>query len=296
MENQQNTNQDPTQKYESNPMPEQNQSIPGTETQMTPKADHGETSYVGTGKLKGRKAIITGGDSGIGRAVAIAYAREGADVLIAYLNEHKDAQETARLVEEAGQKAVLVSGDIREEEHCRLIIDKAVLEFGGIDILVNNAAFQMSRQSLQEVSSEEWDRTFKTNIYPMFYLCKMAEEYLKPGSTIVNTTSVNAYKPRPTLIAYAATKGAIQNFTSNLAQLWAEKGIRVNCVAPGPIWTPLIPSTMSAEEVKTFGQDVPMGRAGQPAELAAAYVMLASEDSSYMTGSTIQVTGGSPTI
>lgn len=296
MENQQNTNQDPTQKYESNPMPEQNQDIPGTETEMTPKADHGETSYKGTGKLEGRKAIITGGDSGIGRAIAIAYAREGADVLISYLNEHEDAQETARLVEEAGRKAVLVAGDIREEEHCRLIINKAVLEFGGVDILVNNAAFQMSRQSLQEVSSEEWDRTFKTNIYPMFYLCKIAEEYLKPGSTIINTTSVNAYKPRPTLIAYAATKGAIQNFTSNLAQLWAEKGIRVNCVAPGPIWTPLIPSTMSAEEVKTFGQDVPMGRAGQPAELAAAYVMLASEDSSYMTGSTIQVTGGSPTI
>jgi NAD(P)-dependent dehydrogenase (short-subunit alcohol dehydrogenase family) len=296
MENIENTNQDPTQKYESEPMPEQNQDIPGTETEMTPKADHGETSYVGTGKLKGRKAVITGGDSGIGRAIAIAYAREGADVLIAYLNEDEDAQETARLVEEAGQKAILVAGDIREEEHCRLIINKAVLEFGGIDILVNNAAFQMSRQSLQEVSSEEWDRTFKTNIYPMFYLCKIAEEYFKPGSTVINTTSVNAYKPRPTLIAYAATKGAIQNFTSNLAQLWAEKGIRVNCVAPGPIWTPLIPSTMSAEEVKTFGQDVPMGRAGQPAELAAAYVMLASEDSSYMTGSTIQVTGGSPTI
>jgi NAD(P)-dependent dehydrogenase (short-subunit alcohol dehydrogenase family) len=296
MENIENTNQDPTQKYESEPMPEQNQAIPGTETEMTPKADHGETSYVGTGKLKGRKAVITGGDSGIGRAIAIAYAREGADVLIAYLNEDEDAQETARLVEEAGQKAILVAGDIREEEHCRLIINKAVLEFGGIDILVNNAAFQMSRQSLQEVSSEEWDRTFKTNIYPMFYLCKIAEEYFKPGSTVINTTSVNAYKPRPTLIAYAATKGAIQNFTSNLAQLWAEKGIRVNCVAPGPIWTPLIPSTMSAEEVKTFGQDVPMGRAGQPAELAAAYVMLASEDSSYMTGSTIQVTGGSPTI
>jgi NAD(P)-dependent dehydrogenase (short-subunit alcohol dehydrogenase family) len=296
MENIENTNQDPTQKYESEPMPKQNQDIPGTETEMTPKADHGETSYVGTGKLKGRKAVITGGDSGIGRAIAIAYAREGADVLIAYLNEDEDAQETARLVEEAGQKAILVAGDIREEEHCRLIINKAVLEFGGIDILVNNAAFQMSRQSLQEVSSEEWDRTFKTNIYPMFYLCKIAEEYFKPGSTVINTTSVNAYKPRPTLIAYAATKGAIQNFTSNLAQLWAEKGIRVNCVAPGPIWTPLIPSTMSAEEVKTFGQDVPMGRAGQPAELAAAYVMLASEDSSYMTGSTIQVTGGSPTI
>ncbi|QJD96711.1 SDR family oxidoreductase [Mucilaginibacter robiniae] len=289
-------NQDPTQKYESNPFPEQSQEVPGTEQDMQPKADHGETSYKGSGKLTGRKAIITGGDSGIGRAVAIAYAREGADVLIAYLNEDEDARETARLVEEAGRKAVLVAGDIREEEHCQLIIDKAILEFGRIDILVNNAAFQMSRKSLQEVSSEEWDRTFKTNIYPMFYLCKKAEEYLKPGSTVINTTSVNAYKPRPTLIAYAATKGAIQNFTSSMGQLWAEKGIRVNCVAPGPIWTPHIPATMSPEEVQSFGQDVPLKRAGQPAELAAAYVYLACEDSSYVTGSTIQVTGGSPTI
>jgi NAD(P)-dependent dehydrogenase (short-subunit alcohol dehydrogenase family) len=289
-------NQDPREKYESEPFPEQEQEVPGTEAEMQPKVDHGETSYKGTGKLKGRKAIITGGDSGIGRAVAIAFAREGADILISYLNEDEDAKETARFIEEAGQKAVLLPGDISNEEHCRQIIEKAVAEFGQIDILVNNAAFQMSRQSLQEVSSEEWDRTFKTNIYPMFYLCKMAEEYMKPGSTVINTTSVNAYKPRPTLIAYAATKGAIQNFTSNLAQLWAEKGIRVNCVAPGPIWTPLIPSTMSAEEVKSFGQDVPLQRAGQPAELAAAYVLLASDDSSYMTGSTIQVTGGSPTI
>ncbi len=296
MKNTENSNQDPKEKYENKPFPEQQQEVPGTEAEMTPKADHGETSYKGTGKLKGRKAIITGGDSGIGRAVAIAFAREGADVLIAYLNEHEDAKETAKYVEEAGQKAVLVAGDLREEAHCKQIIDTAVAEFGQIDILINNAAFQMSRESLQEVSSEEWDRTFKTNIYPMFYLCKMAEQYMKPGSTVVNTTSVNAYKPRPTLIAYAATKGAIQNFTANMAQLWAEKGIRVNCVAPGPIWTPLIPSTMSPEEVKSFGQDVPLKRAGQPAELAAAYVLLASDDSSYMTGSTIQVTGGSPTI
>jgi NAD(P)-dependent dehydrogenase (short-subunit alcohol dehydrogenase family) len=286
----------PTEKYENNPLPEQEQEVPGTEQELQPKADHGEESYKGTGKLTGRKAIITGGDSGIGRAVAIAFAREGADVLIAYLNEHDDAKETARYIEEAGRKAVLIPGDISEESHCRQIIDTAVNELGGIDILVNNAAFQMSRQSLQEVSSEEWDRTFKTNIYPMFYLCKMAEEHLKPGSTIINTTSVNAYKPRPTLVAYAATKGAIQNFTSSMAQLWAEKGIRVNCVAPGPIWTPLIPSTMSEEEVKSFGQDVPLGRAGQPAELAASYVLLASEDSSYITGATIQVTGGTPTI
>jgi NAD(P)-dependent dehydrogenase (short-subunit alcohol dehydrogenase family) len=290
------TNQDPQEKYVSEPFSEQQQDIPGTENELQPKADHGETSYKGSGKLTGRKAIITGGDSGIGRAVAIAYAREGADVLIAYLNEDEDAQTTAKLVEEAGRKAVLVAGDIREEAHCKKIIDTAIAEFGQLDILVNNAAFQMSRQSLQEVSTEEWDRTFKTNIYPMFYLCKEAEQHLKPGATIINTTSVNAYKPRPTLVAYAATKGAIQNFTSSMAQLWAEKGIRVNCVAPGPIWTPLIPSTMTPDEVKSFGQDVPLQRAGQPAELAAAYVLLASEGSSYMTGSTIQVTGGSPTI
>lgn len=290
------TNQDPTTKYDNQPFPEQQQETPGTEAEMQPKVDHGETSYKGSDKLEGRKAIITGGDSGIGRAIAIAFAREGADVLISYLNEDEDARETAKLVEAAGRKAVLVPGDLREEAHCQQIIDKAVAELGGIDILVNNAAFQMSRQSLQEVSSEEWDRTFKTNIYPMFYLCKMAEQYLKPGSTVINTTSVNAYKPRPSLIAYAATKGAIQNFTANMGQLWAEKGIRVNCVAPGPVWTPLIPSTMTPEEVKSFGQDVPLKRAGQPAELAPAYVFLASEDSSYMTGSTMQVTGGSPTI
>ncbi len=263
---------------------------------MLPTADHGETSYRGSGKLKGRKALITGGDSGIGRAVAIAFAREGADVLISYLNEDEDARETARYVEAAGQKAIVVPGDIQDEAHCKQLIRRAVDELGGLDILVNNAAFQMAHESLQEISTEELDRTFRTNLYAMYYLCKAAEEHFKPGSTVVNTTSVNAYKPSPVLLAYAATKAAIQNFTSNLAQVWAEKGIRVNCVAPGPIWTPLIPSTMPPEKVKTFGQDVPLKRAGQPAELAAIYVLLASEDSSYMTGSTVQVTGGSPTI
>jgi NAD(P)-dependent dehydrogenase (short-subunit alcohol dehydrogenase family) len=287
---------DPNKKYTSEPFPEQQQETPGSEQQMTPKADHGEESYKGCGKLTGRRAIITGGDSGIGRAVAIAFAREGADVLISYLNEHRDATETAEHVEAAGRKAVLVAGDIRNEAHCRHIIDTAISELGGIDIIVNNAAFQMSRKSLQEVSAEEWDRTFKTNIYPMFYLCKMAEEHLKPGSSVINTTSVNAYKPKPTLIAYAATKGAIQNFTSSMAQLWGEKGVRVNCVAPGPVSTPLIPSTMSEEEVSSFGQDVPLKRAGQPAELAAAYVLLASDEASYISGATIQVTGGTPTI
>ncbi|GAB3830383.1 SDR family oxidoreductase [Pontibacter rugosus] len=228
--------------------------------------------------------------------MAIAFAREGADVLISYLSEDKDAKETAKYVEEAGRKAILVPGDISEEEHCKKIVKRAVDEFGQIDVLVNNAAFQMARESLQDIPSDEWDRTFRTNIYAMFYLCKAAEPHMKPGSTIVNTTSVNAYKPSPVLLAYAATKGAIQNFTANLGQILADKGIRVNCVAPGPVWTPLIPSTMPEDKVKEFGKSVPLKRPGQPAELAPIYVLLASQDSSYMTGSTVQVTGGTPTI
>jgi NAD(P)-dependent dehydrogenase (short-subunit alcohol dehydrogenase family) len=291
-----NNKKDPVKQYPQPPYPEQSQDIPGSDKNMNPKADHGETSYKGSGKMTGRKAVITGGDSGIGRAVAIAFAREGADVLISYLNEHDDAKETARYVQEAGRKAVLVPGDISNEEHCKLIIQKAVEELGGIDVLINNAAFQMVHESIQEITAEELDHTFKTNIYSMFYLCKAAEPHLKPGSTIVNTTSVNAYKPNPTLVAYASTKGAIQNFTASLAGLWADKGIRVNCVAPGPVWTPLIPSPFPPEEVKKFGQNTPMKRAAQPAELAPAYVLLASQDSSYMSGSTVQVTGGTPTI
>jgi NAD(P)-dependent dehydrogenase (short-subunit alcohol dehydrogenase family) len=288
--------ENPLEKFPKSPYPEQQQTDPGVETEMDPKPDHGETSYKGSGKLAGKKTIITGGDSGIGRAVAIAFAREGADVLISYLDEHEDARETARFVEEAGQKAVLIPGDISDEQHCKEIVSRAIQEFGQIDVLINNAAYQMSRDSLQDVSSEEWDKTFKTNIYPLFYLCKAAEQHLKPGSTIVNTTSVNAYKAPPQLVAYSATKAAIQNFTASMAQLWAEKGIRINCVAPGPIWTPLIPATMPPEKVKSFGQDVPLKRPGQPAELAPAFVLLASQDSSYMTGSTVQVTGGYPTI
>jgi NAD(P)-dependent dehydrogenase (short-subunit alcohol dehydrogenase family) len=287
----------PLTKHDTPPFDEQQQdAVPGKETEMDLKPDHGETSYKGSGKLSGKKAIITGGDSGIGRAVAIAFAREGADVLISYLDEHEDAKETAKFVEEAGRRAILVAGDISDEQHCKLIINRAIDEFGQLDVLVNNAAYQMSRDSIQDVSTEEWDQTFKTNIYPMFYLCKEAEQHLKPGSTIVNTTSVNAYKAPAQLVAYSATKAAIQNFTASMAQLWAEKGIRVNCVAPGPIWTPLIPATMPPEKVKSFGQDVPLKRPGQPAELAPAYVLLASSDSSYMTGSTVQVTGGYPTI
>lgn len=286
----------PLDQYPKPPYKTEAQSAPGNEAKMNPQADHGETSYKGSDKLTGRKAVITGGDSGIGRAVAIAFAREGADVLISYLDEHEDAKETAKWIEEAGRKAVLVPGDIQEETHCKMIIEKAVKELGGLDILVNNAAYQGSHESLQEISVEEWDRTFRTNIHAIFYLCKAAEPHMQPGSTVINTTSVNAYRPSPGLPAYATTKGAIQNFTAMLGQLWAEKGIRVNCVAPGPVWTPLIPSTMPKERVENFGADTPLKRAGQPVELAPAYVLLASPESSYMTASTIQVTGGTPTI
>jgi NAD(P)-dependent dehydrogenase (short-subunit alcohol dehydrogenase family) len=288
--------QNPVEQYPKPPYPRQEQQMPGSEKEMDPRPDHGETSYKGSGKLTGRKAIITGGDSGIGKAVAIAFAREGADVLISYLNEQEDAEETVKYVEEAGRKAVLFPGDISNEEQCKQIVERAVQEFGQIDILVNNAAYQMAHESLQDISSEEWDYTFKTNIHAMFYLCKAAEPYLQPGSTVINTTSVNAYTPKPTLIPYTATKAAIQNFTSTLAQLWAEKGIRVNCVAPGPVWTPLIPGSFKGEQVENFGSNTPMKRAGQPAELAPIYVLLAGPESSYMTGATVQATGGTPTI
>jgi NAD(P)-dependent dehydrogenase (short-subunit alcohol dehydrogenase family) len=279
------------------PFPDQQQGqTPGRTAEMTPQPDHGEQSYRGSGRLAGKAAIITGGDSGIGRAVAIAFAREGADVLIAYLNEDDDARETARWVEEAGRKAVLLSGDITDPAHCKEIVDRAVQEFGRLDVLVNNAAYQMSYPSLEEISDEEWNKTFDTNIGAMFRITRAAVKHMKPGAAIVNTTSINADKPNPNLIAYAATKGAIQNFTAGLAQLLAEKGIRANCVAPGPIWTPLIPSTMPPEKVEQFGKQVPMKRPGQPAELAAAYVMLASDEASYISGATIAVTGGAPII
>ncbi|MBV4369059.1 glucose 1-dehydrogenase [Erwinia phyllosphaerae] len=274
------------------PLPEQQQTWPGSTNEMQPVPDHGEASYQGSGRLKGKKAIITGGDSGIGRAVAIAYAREGADVLISYLDEHEDAKETARLVEEAGRKAVLVPGDVREAEHCQAIVSKAVEAFGEINIVVNNAAFQMTRDSLDEISDDEFDRTMKTNIYAMFRICKAAVPHMPPGGSIINTASVNADQPKPKLIAYSATKAAIVNFSGSLAALLADKGIRANAVAPGPIWTPLIPTTMPTEQVKNFGSEVPLQRAGQPAELAPAYVMLASDEASYISGATIAVTGG----
>ncbi len=270
--------------------------MPGLTAKMEPVPDHGEESYKGSGRLKGKKAVITGADSGIGRAVAIAYAREGADVLISYLEEHEDAEETKKLVEVAGQKALLMPGDIQNAAHCRTIVDKAVSELGGIDILVNNAAHQASFKEITDISDEEWELTFKVNIHAMFYLTKAAVPHMKPGSAIINTASINSDVPNPTLLAYATTKGAIQNFTAGLAQLLAEKGIRANAVAPGPIWTPLIPSTLPEDSVSNFGKQVPMKRPGQPAELATAFVMLADPLSSYVSGATIAVTGGKPIL
>jgi hypothetical protein len=279
------------------PQPEQRQSPPGTTSEMMPTPDHGEHSYKGSNRLAGKAAIITGADSGIGRAVAIAFAREGADVLISYLEEEdEDAKETQHWVEQAGRRAILMPGDVSDEAYCQALVERAVGEFGKLDVLVNNAAMQRTHKSIDEISSEEWDKTFRTNIYSMFYLCKAALRHMQPGAAIVNTSSINAKNPSPNLLAYATTKGAIANFTAGLAQLVAEKGVRVNCVAPGPIWTPLIPSTMPAEQISSFGKNTPMGRAGQPAELAPAYVLLASDEASYMTGALLPVTGGRPML
>ena len=278
------------------PQPRQQQDMPGETSKMRPKPDHGEESYRGSGRLEGRKALITGADSGIGRAVAIAFAREGADVLFAYYEEDQDAEETADWIRKAGRKAVPVRGDIKDPRHCESLVRRAREELGGLDILVNNAAHQASFSSIEDISDEEWDVTFRTNVYSMFYLCKAAIPHMKPGSAIINTRSINAKNPSPELLAYATTKGAIANFTAGLAGLVAEKGIRVNAVAPGPIWTPLIPSTMSAEHVEKFGANTPLGRPGQPAELAPIYVMLASHESSYVTGALVPVTGGRPML
>jgi NAD(P)-dependent dehydrogenase (short-subunit alcohol dehydrogenase family) len=264
--------------------------------ELDPKPDHGESSYVGAGRLAGLRTLITGGDSGIGRAVAIAFAREGADLLVAYLCEHDDAKETARWVEQTGRKCVLVAGDIQNPAHCRKIVDDAATQLGGIDILVNNAAHQATFKEIEEISDEEWELTFKVNIHAMFYLTKAAIPHMKPGAAIINTASINADVPNPTLLPYATTKGAIQNFTAGLAQMLAEKGIRANTVAPGPVWTPLIPSTMPAETVAKFGSNVPMKRPAQPAELATSYVMLADPMSSYVSGATVAVTGGKPIL
>ncbi len=276
--------------------PAQKQDPPGTQSQMTPRPDCGEQSYQGSGRLVGKRAVITGGDSGIGRAVAIAYAREGADVLISYLSEDDEARETADWVTKAGRKAVLVKGDVSSAGHCREIIDRAVRDLGGIDVLVSNAAYQMNHDDLTDVSDEEWEHTFATNISAMFYLVKAALPHLGSGSSIIGSSSVNSDMPSPGLAPYAATKAAIANFCASLAQMLGGRGIRVNSVAPGPIWTPLIPSTMPEEKVESFGDDTPLGRAGQPVELAPVYVMLASDEASYVSGARIAVTGGRPIL
>jgi NAD(P)-dependent dehydrogenase (short-subunit alcohol dehydrogenase family) len=276
--------------------PAQQQTPPGVLGEMTPKPDHGEESYRGSGRLTGKSAVITGGDSGIGRAVAIAFAREGADVLISYLNEHDDAKDTAKYVEEAGRRCVLVPGDLADRAHAKTIIPKAVEEFGRVDVLVNNAAFQMSHDSLEEVSDEEWDYTLAVNLSAMFTLCRDAIPHMQPGASIINSSSVNSDMPSPQLAPYAMTKAGIANFTASLAQMLADKGIRANSVAPGPVWTPLIPATMPPEKVESFGEQVPMGRAAQPAELAPVYVLLASDEASYISGARIAVTGGKPIL
>jgi len=285
--------QNPKELHPKPPFPERAQEFPGKEQKMELRPDHGEQSYRGRGRLLGKLALITGGDSGIGRAVAIAFAREGADVVISYLEEEEpDAQETRRWVEESGQKAIAVAGDIRQERYCLDLVERIVAEQGHLDILINNAAYQMTYEKLQEISEEELDRTFRTNIYSMFYLCKAAVPRMKPGSTIINTASIQAYQPNSSLLPYAATKAAIVNFTKGLSKMVLDKGIRVNAVAPGPVWTPLIPSTMPQEHIKKFGANTAFERPAQPVEMAPLYVFLASEESSYVTGEIYGATGG----
>jgi NAD(P)-dependent dehydrogenase (short-subunit alcohol dehydrogenase family) len=266
---------------------------PGSEAELTPAADHGERTYKGLGRLTDKVALITGGDSGIGRAVAIAFAREGADVLISYLpEEEEDAAETTRWVEDAGRRAVRLPGDIRDEAHCRQMIERAFDEFKRLDLLVNNAAFQMTHDSIEEFSTEEFDRTFRTNVYAMFWLCRAALPRMQPGSSIINTASIQAFDPSPNLLAYASTKGAIVNFTKALSQLAMKQGVRVNAVAPGPVWTPLIPSTMPEEKVRGFGGDTSFERPAQPVEIAPLFVFLASNEARFVTGEVYGATGG----
>jgi NAD(P)-dependent dehydrogenase (short-subunit alcohol dehydrogenase family) len=279
------------------PQPPQQQTPPGVTSAMDPKPDHGERSYRGSGRMEGKRAIITGGDSGIGKAVAIAYAREGADVLVTYLaEEEEDAQDTRRWVEEAGRKAVLVAGDLSEPAHCRQVVARAVHELGGVDVLVSNAAYQMTREQIEDIPDEEWDHTLATNLSAFFHLAKAAVPHMRPGASIIGSSSVNSDMPKPTLMPYAMTKAGIANMCASLAQMLGPRGIRVNSVAPGPVWTPLIPATMPAEQVESFGEEVPLERPGQPAELAPVYVLLASDEGSYVSGARIAVTGGNPIL
>jgi len=281
-----------TQKEPKKQPPQQQSRRPGLEEDMTPQPESHDPEQRGCGKLVGKVALITGGDSGIGRAVAVAYAKEGADVAIVYLNEHGDAEETKRLVEQEGRRCLTIAGDVGDEKFCREAVDRTIHEFGHLDILVNNAAEQHPQESLEQISAEQLERTFRTNIFSYFYMGKAALPHLKEGSTIINTTSVTAYKGSPQLLDYSSTKGAIVAFTRSLSQALADKQIRVNAVAPGPIWTPLIPSTFPPEKVESFGSDVPLKRAGQPEEVAPSYVFLASRDSSYTTGQVLHPNGG----
>jgi NAD(P)-dependent dehydrogenase (short-subunit alcohol dehydrogenase family) len=282
--------EDPRRQEVRQPFPAQQQEPPGRENEMRPRPDHGETSYRGSGRLQGRKAIVTGGDSGIGRAVALAFAREGADVAIAYLDEEEDdARETVRLVQEAKRRALAIPGDLRDPAYCQALATRAARELGGIDILVNNAGFQQTHSTFLDITPEELDRVFRTNVYGMFFLTQAAVPHMKPGASIINTASIQAFQPKPYLLHYAASKGAIVAFTQGLSQELAEKGIRVNAVAPGPVWTPLIPSSM---DVERFGQSTPLKRAAQPAEMAPVYVLLASNEASYVTGMVYGATGG----
>ncbi|WP_129973765.1 MULTISPECIES: glucose 1-dehydrogenase [unclassified Pseudomonas] len=282
--------------YPKPPFPKQAQPVPGSQRKMEPYPDCGEQSYTGSGRLAGKIALITGADSGIGRAVAIAFAREGADVAVAYLNEHEDAKETARWVEQAGRQCLLLPGDIAQKSQCQALVDQTVERFGRIDVLVNNAAFQMTHETFEEIPDDEWVMTFDVNITAIFRLCQAAIKHMGSGSSIINTSSINSDMPKPTLLAYATTKGAIANFTGGLAQMLGPREIRVNCVAPGPIWTPLIVSTMPDEEVQNFGGQTPLGRPGQPVEVAPIYVLLASDEASYITGQRYGVTGGKPML
>jgi NAD(P)-dependent dehydrogenase (short-subunit alcohol dehydrogenase family) len=286
--------QNPTTAEPTPPFPEQEQEPPGSEQDMRPLADHGEETYAGHGRLEDKVALITGADSGIGRAVAIAFAREGADILCSYLNEDDDAAETKRWVEKAGRRCITVAGDVGDRDHCAALVEKAVGELGRLDVLVNNAAFQMSYESFLDIPPDEIDFVFRTNIIAMFHLCQAAVPKMAEGSTIVNTTSIQAAQPSPELLHYATTKGAISTFTKGLAQEVAERGIRVNAVAPGPIWTPLVVMSFPAEKNAQFGGDTPLGRPGQPGELAPVYVFLATEDSRYISGEVIGATGGKP--
>ena len=283
---------DPLNAYPRPPFPKQEQQLPGGDDLLDPKPDHGEESYVGAGRLAGLATIITGADSGIGKAAAIAYAREGADVLISYLDEGEDARKTVELVEAEGRRAIAVAGDLQDEAHCRRIIEQARDEFGRVDVLVNNAAFQERRESIEEIATDEWERTIRTNLTATFWLCREAVPAMQPGASIINVSSIQASQPSASLLAYSSTKGALVTFSKSLSTMLASRGIRVNVIAPGPVWTPLVAATTAPDELSEFGADVPLGRPAQPAELAAAFVFLASPGASFITGAVLPITGG----